>query len=85
MADLHAILGKKYRDVISGAEGVATARSEHLHGCVRVQLEWGKDGEAKYEWFDEQRLVDVETERPSLTTARTGGPQHTPTRNDPPR
>ena len=65
-------LGERYRDTISGFEGVATSRSEYLHGCVRVGLETGKDGELKQEWFDEQRLVRVETGAPVESPARSG-------------
>ena len=39
-------LGQKVRDTITGNEGTVVARTEWLHGCVRVtvQHEGGKDG-----------------------------------------
>lgn len=57
-------LGERYRDKITGFEGVATARSEYLYGCVRVGLEGALNGEPKELWFDEQRLTDA----PSATS-----------------
>lgn len=64
-------LGEKYRDSITGLEGVATARTEYLYGCVRVVLEAVKDGKPEELWFDEQRL----TAAPSATS---GGPHPAP-------
>lgn len=32
-------LGNKARDKISGLEGIVTARTEFLHGCVRLQIQ----------------------------------------------
>lgn len=32
-------LGAKYKDVITGFEGICIAKSEHLTGCDRVHLE----------------------------------------------
>lgn len=31
-------LGKKYRDRVTGFEGIATARHEYLNGCLRITL-----------------------------------------------
>lgn len=70
-------LGEKYRDTISGFEGVATARTEYLYGCVRIVLEGGglkEDGTPKDCYFDEQRLERLDTSRPART-ATSGGPQ----------
>lgn len=68
-------LGKKYRDSITGFEGVATAKTDFLYGCVRVLLEGVTSEEKNPEefWFDEQRLKDVETEAPVQPTATSGG------------
>lgn len=83
--DAPVTLGERYRDEISGFEGVATARYEYLHGCVRVQLEkGGGDGKPEEFVFDEQRLVlanDAGT-RPA-PTARSGGPLAGPPSRDP--
>ena len=78
-------LGSKYRDTLTGVEGTATARTEFLYGCVRVALEWGKDGEMKCDWFDEQRLVTVFGGKQVETSATTGGPQSAPPSRDPSR
>ena len=32
-------LGERYRDSLTGVEGVATARINFLHGCERITLE----------------------------------------------
>jgi hypothetical protein len=73
-------LGERYRDGISGYEGVATSRIEYLYGCVRVVLEAGVQGKPEEFVFDEQRLVEVATEEPPTPTARAGGSRPTPPR-----
>jgi hypothetical protein len=70
-------LGETYQDTTTGIVGVATSRHEFLFGCVRVGLEWGKDGEAKSEVIDEQRLVMIDGSKPRAT-AKTGGNQTVP-------
>lgn len=77
MTDEPVKLGERYRDSITGFEGVATIRSEFLYGCVRVLIEGaGDDGDPKEFSFDEQRLVVAATSEPVGTTARTGGQRH---------
>jgi hypothetical protein len=71
-------LGERYRDSITGFEGVATARYEFLYGCIRVMLEGQKDGQPAEFTFDEQRLTDV----PAATS---GGPRPAPPSRDPQR
>lgn len=66
-------LGDRYRDPLTGFEGVATAVTFYLHACERVSLEFVKDGEVKYESFDAPRLVHVPSGT-QPTTDRTGGP-----------
>jgi len=66
-------LGDRYRDPLTGFEGVATAVTFYLHACERVSLEFVKDGEVKFETFDAPRLIHVNTET-TPTTTRTGGP-----------
>lgn len=85
-ADLESVvqhpvkLGEKYRDSITGVEGIATARVEYLYGCVRIDLEGiDKDGQPKANIFDEQRLVAVATEQPVKVTATSGGDRPAPT------
>lgn len=67
-------LGKRYRDPISGFEGVATGRYEFLHGCVRWQLAGQIKGEPKDFVFDEPQLVEVADEVTYETTRGKGGP-----------
>lgn len=54
-------LGEKYRDAVTGFEGVATSYAVHLNGCVRVVLEGEvkKDASSLDEYaFDVERLRD---------------------------
>lgn len=78
--DTVVTMGRRYRDVISGFEGIATGRFTYLYGCVRVQLESValEGGDVKVDVFDEQRLVDVATDRPPVATATSGGPRSAP-------
>jgi hypothetical protein len=60
-------LGSKVRDTHTGFIGMATQRTETLHGCPRVCIEGylDKDGRIpKPEWFDEPRLEIVNDEKP---------------------
>lgn len=70
-------LGKKYRDELSGIEGIAISKHEYIHGCTRIALQWVKDGELKSEVFDSPGLVDVAVEE-KVTTRKTGGPRPVP-------
>lgn len=67
------VLGEKYRDSISGYEGVCTGRAEYLYGCVQVCLSGGDAGKPTTEWFDEQRVT-------LDSPAGPGGPTIAPTR-----
>ncbi len=57
------VLGKKYKDSISGFTGVAVARTVFLHGCIRIGLcpaKVDKDGKILEDvWFDEPQLRDM--------------------------
>jgi len=56
-------LGSTVKDMISGFEGVAIARSEWLYGCNRIVVESNrlKDGKpTDGQWFDEQRIETIE-------------------------
>ena len=54
------LLGRRYRDTATGYEGVATARTEFLHGSVSVRLERLKaDGTTEETWWPEGRLAEV--------------------------
>jgi hypothetical protein len=56
------VLGKHYRDGLSGFAGVATAVSFNLHGPEQVRLEMASFGtvvrEVHSEWFDAPRLIE---------------------------
>ena len=70
------VLGKKYKDSISGYVGIATARTVYLYGCIRILLESKKlkeDGTPQEVWFDEQRLVPkAKTKKePNIYSVRT--------------
>lgn len=56
------VLGEKYRDKISGFEGVATGVVKYITGCVQVLLEGPHDpatGKQRSGYFDDLRLEDV--------------------------
>jgi len=73
-------LGKRYRDTISGFEGVATGRFEYLHGCIRWQLSGTTNGNPESFVFDEPQIMPVPSPVVHEPTRGTGGP-----RDDPPR
>lgn len=58
------VLGDRYRDPLTGFEGVATAVTFYLYGCERVSLEYVKDGKVEFEAFDTPRLVHVAGDLP---------------------
>ena len=57
-------LGTRVKDILTGLEGVAVARTEWLYGCTRIGIEsvdLKKDGKPSDSmWFDEQRVEAVE-------------------------
>lgn len=72
-------LGQKVKDIVTGFEGIATARVEYLNGCVQycVKLQaLSKDGAVQDgTYFDEGQLKVVGSG--VLVLRRdTGGPQH---------
>jgi hypothetical protein len=73
-------LGKRYRDTITGFEGVATAQTEYLFGCFRVGLCGVLNGEPKDFTFDAPQLEVVEAAPAIKPQQRTGGPHATPSR-----
>jgi len=54
-------IGKKYRDKITGFEGVCTGRVTYISGCNQALIAPpAKDGAfVDVQWFDEQRLEGV--------------------------
>ena len=76
---MKVILGKEYKDSISGFQGVATARSTYLYGCVRVLItstRLKEDGDFLPDcWFDEPQLVGVRSlKRKKGSLEGPGGP-----------
>jgi hypothetical protein len=53
---MSALLGLRVRDRLTGFEGVAVARTEHLHGAPEIRVETLLDGKLHSEWFAEERL-----------------------------
>lgn len=77
-------LGDRVRDVYTGFEGTAIARTDWLYGCTRITVEpvkLSKDGVVRETvCFDEQRLQIVK-KQPVLNLAPrvdSGGPQRDP-------
>ena len=77
-------LGARVKDTITGFEGIAVSRVEHLYGCVRYSVQptkLNKDGKPiENEWFDEAGL-EVLVKKAVATSQETppAGPG-----NDPP-
>lgn len=62
-------LGSKVRDVVTGYEGITTARYEYLNGCERYEvMATDKDGKPDGHVFDVQQLELLE---PPITMPRT--------------
>jgi len=67
-------LGKKYKDLVHGYEGVATQHCRYITGCDRVFLENIEKNEAVGIWFDITQIADVEIKPENQ---KPGGPQKT--------
>lgn len=70
--------GRMYCDKHTGFEGAATGVCFYENGCIRIVLEGGKDGDAKDLVVDEQRLIEVETQKPIESYSPRGGPRSAP-------
>jgi hypothetical protein len=69
-------LGKMYRDKITGFTGMATGCATYITGCSRAGLEpaySGKGTPTEAQWFDVQRLVEVESASVNLKNGKTPG------------
>ena len=81
-------LGKKVRDLVTGGEGIVTARVVYLNGCVQycVVPAVDKDGKRRDGWYvDENQLKVVrggltatKVKKPAKPRRRSGGPSVTP-------
>ena len=70
--------GKTYRDHITGFEGKCTGMCQYISGCDQVLLSPAVDEKGGYrsgQWFDDERLVEVESNLRVARTSRKGGPQ----------
>jgi hypothetical protein len=63
-------LGSRVRDVYSGFEGVATARTVYLYGTSKIRVDparVGDDGKIlPEEWVDEPRLEVLKIEKAKI-------------------
>lgn len=70
-------LGMKARDIVTGLEGIITARTEFLNGCVRYIIQPPmnkKDNSVPNEsWFDQQQ-IEIIGDGIKLEKKQTGGP-----------
>lgn len=76
-------LGKKYRDIVTGFEGIAVSRHEYLNGCIRFSIQPQKikeDGRpVEPEYVDNEQLASVdEGIRAQVVSKDTGGPGDAP-------
>lgn len=75
---------REYRDRITGFRGICVAVARYVSGCDQVLLvpRVGEDGKASEgSWFDDERLIDVESAKPVARTSERGGPQPAPPRS----
>jgi hypothetical protein len=70
-------LGQKVRDVITGFEGIATARVEYLNGCIQYcvkQQKLAKDGAVRDGVYFDHAQLKVVGDGVSVLAKDTGGP-----------
>lgn len=70
-------LGKRFRDIITGFEGVCTARAEYITGCDQYLIQptaRKADGDIMdSRWFDVQRCQEVNAKPVVLDNGDTPG------------
>lgn len=69
-------LGHKYKDRITGFQGVATGHVYYISGCNQTLLapEVGADGAMKdSHWFDDQRMLPLDGDFIELDNSETPG------------
>lgn len=65
------ILGREYKDSVTGFTGMATAKSDYISGLAYVELtgKVGSEGKkAESDWFDTLRVTDTGAETFALPT-----------------
>jgi hypothetical protein len=91
--EIHMIkLGSRVRDIVTGFEGIATSRTEWLHGCARIGIQpetLDKDGKViDASVFDEQQVEIVKEMAPRVAkhvvSTPPGGPRKDPGRTNNP-
>ena len=77
-------LGDKVKDSVTGFAGIVVAKTEWLHGCIRIMVQpdkLQKDGSlADAVQFDEPQLIMVKPKKVPEGSRLTGGPKPYPTR-----
>jgi hypothetical protein len=76
-------MGHRGRDLITGFEGVVTGHCQYISGCNQVLLSPKVDekgGKVDAEWFDEQRVEEIEAEPILLDNGATPGFDKAPAR-----
>lgn len=74
---------RAYRDRITGFEGKCTGFVSYISGCDQVLLHAGLDKEGKLQegqWFDDDRLIDVEHEQIVARSSSRGADMPAPVR-----
>jgi len=71
-------LGNKVRDKVSGLEGIAVSRLEHLNGCVQYSVTSKlKKGETEINtWNIDEPNLEVVSKGVKIKKKPTGGPTH---------
>jgi hypothetical protein len=69
-------LGNKVRDIVTGYEGIATAKVEYLNGCVQycVKPPAGKDGNMPEGAYLDEGQLTVVSAGVKVSTRDNGGP-----------
>jgi hypothetical protein len=75
-------LGDEVKDSVTGFIGIAVARVEWLHGCIRIVVQpegLNKDGKPfENQSFDEPQLKTTKQGKVKLGAVKTGGPMPVP-------
>ena len=67
-------LGQKVRDVVTGLEGVATAKVEYINGCVQFGVQPpASDGKCPDSVYIDHQRLEMVSEGPSMPSSDTGG------------
>jgi hypothetical protein len=76
------VLGERYKDKITGFEGICTGKYEFMYGCHRVNLQGVINGEPKDFVFDVPQVEHVPEQGVVVEPAavRRHGPRPSPSR-----